>query len=84
MNTFILVMRADRFWLVGPFKNASEAGRWGARKKNNPLDDPRWQVLTLANPGANVRLVSPEEGGEMAAVLSDADRAQQRITAKAA
>jgi len=56
---YLLVSRDDRFWLVGPFDTAANAGAWGHDPANNPADDPRWQVLELANAQAPVEVIPP-------------------------
>jgi len=59
---YIVVMRDDRFWLVGPFPTQSAAADWGDDPVNNPDDDPRWQVLSLGDPTAPVRISAPGDG----------------------
>lgn len=56
---YILVMRNTRFWLVGPFDSEDNAAAWGRDPVNNPADDPRWQVIELANPQAPVEVIPP-------------------------
>jgi hypothetical protein len=58
MKSYIMVMRDDRFWLVGPFNSGEGAVDW--IDNNNPEDDPRWQVLELADPHAPVEVILPE------------------------
>ena len=70
MSAYIMVTRADRFWLVGPFGDEHKATLWAnplygksaGNSPNNPEDDPRWQVLTLANFDGTAPLRSPGDG----------------------
>ena len=43
-----------RVRLVGPFCCANAAGEWGADVKNNPCDNPCWQVVDLLYPMVTV------------------------------
>jgi len=61
-NHFIMVMRNDRYWLVGPFDTHDAAADWGCDPVNNPGDDPRWQTIQLAGPGAPPEIRSPSAG----------------------
>jgi hypothetical protein len=56
---YIMVMRDTAYWLVGPFASEDTAAEWGAAEVNNPTDDPRWQVLQLAEPDAAPWIVTP-------------------------
>lgn len=56
---YLMVMRDDRFFLIGPFDTGENAGNWGCDPANNPHDDPRWQVITLTNPQAPVEVIPP-------------------------
>lgn len=57
---YILYMRDDRAWLVGPFPDHTAAGAWG--HANNPEDDPRWQTIQLSIGQVNspLPLIGPE------------------------
>ena len=56
---YIMVMRDDRFWLIGPFDTLEHAGTWGSDPINNPSDDPRWQTIELRDAGAPIEIVPP-------------------------
>ena len=56
---YIMVMRDDRFWLVGPFDSQANAGAWGSNPANNPSDDPRWQTIELKDATAPVEIIPP-------------------------
>lgn len=58
-DNYIIVMRDDQFWLVGPFETQRAAGEWGSKDEHNPADDPRWQTIRLADPFLPVRIVPP-------------------------
>lgn len=60
MNTYIMVMRNDRYWLVGPFASRTAAAEWGRDPVNNPQDDPRWQTIDLADPHLVPLVMSPD------------------------
>jgi len=45
MSPFILAWRDTEIWLIGPFHNDADVGRWVSA--NNPKDDPRWQLVKL-------------------------------------
>ncbi len=47
VSHYIVVTRNDYLYLVGPFVSQKDAGKWGTRGVNNPLDDPRWQTIEL-------------------------------------
>ena len=53
---YALVMLNDHFWIIGPF------GPLGSMP--NPLDDPRWQEISLVDPHALV------PGAEAVAMMS--------------
>jgi len=59
---YIMVMRDDRFWLVGPFPTQSAAADWGDDAANNPDDDPRWQTVLLVDPTRPVLIRDPGDG----------------------
>ena len=63
MKWYVMKMEDRRFYLVGPFACAAGAGAWGSDPKNNPEDDPRWQVIELADASAAVEIVSPHPPG---------------------
>lgn len=44
---YILVMRDENYWLIGPF-GPGEAQIWAAKYWNRAKGDPRWQVLSLS------------------------------------
>lgn len=74
MIDYLIVVRDDRFWLVGPFANQKAAADWGAGGNydarfdslawmvNNPTDDPRWQTISLATVPSGVEVRAPEAG----------------------
>lgn len=47
MKHFVVVMRNEDMWLVGPFDSDKDAAAWGRDPDNNPEDDPRWQTIEL-------------------------------------
>jgi len=70
MSHYLIVVRSNRFWLVGPFDSQKAAADWGAggdydgprNTTNNPSDDPRWQTIELAEVPAGVRVAAPADG----------------------
>lgn len=55
---YILIMRDEHYFLVGPFCSNDDAGNWG--RDNNPSDDPRWQTIRLADAGARPPVYAPD------------------------
>jgi hypothetical protein len=47
------------FFLVGPFKSTADCAAWAEHPRNNPHDNPMWQVIELDNPHAPVRVLVP-------------------------
>lgn len=66
MATYIMTCRDDRYWIVGPFADHAAAGAWNCLDKNNPSDDPRWQVLDLINVATGPVVLSPAMATELA------------------
>ncbi len=60
----ILIMRDDRYWIVGPFADEAAAGDWGHAHAWGIGDadrgDPRWQVLTLEDATAAPLVLTPD------------------------
>lgn len=75
MKHYIVVMRDDRLWLVGPFGTQQAAADWGADRANNPADDPRWQTIEL-NPERIVKF-DATQSILMVAVLTPAEGAKR-------
>lgn len=59
---YLIVIRDDRFWLVGPFHTAATAIAWGDDPANNPADDQRWQPVRLTAVPAGVEVRDPSAG----------------------
>lgn len=57
-GVYIMTMRDDRYWLVGPFDSHDDAANWNRLAANNPSDDPRWQTVDLAEPHAMPMVLS--------------------------
>jgi hypothetical protein len=57
-GVYILAMRNHHYFLIGPFVSHASASDWG--RKNNPLDDPRWQTVTLAGPRLAPPVYAPD------------------------
>lgn len=47
MRHSVLLMRHQRYWLVGPFDSPEHAAEWGRRTQTAVNDDPRWQTIEL-------------------------------------
>lgn len=62
-TAYILVVRDEQFWLIGPFSDTDAAGTWGRQHwdQSNGVDDPRWQTLTLAAPDMAPVVFSPRQ-----------------------
>ena len=58
---YVLYYRGTRYALIGPFGTTDEASSWALDKRNNPHDDPRWQVIELAPEHRMPRLATPWE-----------------------
>jgi hypothetical protein len=58
---YIVVMRDDYYYAIGPFDSHESAGDWGYDPKNNPADDPRWQTIYLTDPTAPPEVRRPFE-----------------------
>lgn len=58
---YILYYRGTRYALIGPFGTRGEAVDWAEDKRNNPHDDPRWQVIELSPEHRMPRLAAPWE-----------------------
>lgn len=58
MDTYIMCVADDHFYLVGPFADEGAAADWG--RANNPEDDPRWQTVQLADPSRPVDVRTPD------------------------
>lgn len=55
---YILVMRDDRFWLIGPFETKEALCKYA--DKNWSLEqDPRWQSIELADAAQPVEIIAP-------------------------
>lgn len=50
MQHYVIRMRDTSYAVVGPFDSQADAAGWGARDQVRGGDDPRWQVLCLADP----------------------------------
>lgn len=59
MQHYVIRMRDTSYAVVGPFETQAAAAEWGRRDQDLGGDDPRWQVLQLADPHA-VRVVRPD------------------------
>lgn len=59
---YILVARDTSYCLIGPFRRAYDAARWGRSPKNNLTDDPRWQTIQLASPRGAPVIINPASG----------------------
>lgn len=59
MKHFIVVMRDQDIWLVGPFPTQAAAAEHG--RTSNVDDDPRWQTIELddAISGTPLRIETP-------------------------
>lgn len=64
MSTYIMVMRDDCYWIIGPFASQKAAAEWGRDPLNNSKDDPRWQTIELADPHLAPLVVSPDAARE--------------------
>lgn len=49
MNHFVLVVRDDNAWAIGPFDTQDTARAWAKANWDEGAGDPRWQVLALPN-----------------------------------
>lgn len=58
---YILYYRGTRYALIGPFGTTDEASGWAQDPRNNPHDDPRWQVIELSPEHRMPRLAAPWE-----------------------
>lgn len=56
-TTYIIVMRDDRYFLVGPFADDATAAEWA--RAHNSADDPRWHTISLHHPGRAPRVFAP-------------------------
>lgn len=59
MQHYVIRMRDDFYVIVGPFASRHDAAGWGQHDQDHGGDDPRWQVIQLADPHA-VRVVRPD------------------------
>ena len=59
---YLVIIRSERFLLVGPFPTHRAAADWGNEHGYGPDDDPRWQTIRLADPSAPVEIVAPVPG----------------------
>lgn len=60
MKPYVVRMRNTSVVLVGPFADDAAASEWGARDQDASGDDPRWQLVHLAEPRVPV-LASDQE-----------------------
>lgn len=58
MHHYVIRMRDTSYAVIGPFPSEADAGAWGERDQTENGDDPRWQVLRLADPHT-VTVVAP-------------------------
>lgn len=67
MATYVMCVRHDGYWLVGPFPPAPDQGPdnrfldfldFGPA---NPMDDPRWQTVDLDDPSAAPAVLTLEQ-----------------------
>jgi len=60
-RTYIMVVRNVEYWLIGPFADRAAAGQWANEHwdRRPGHDDPRWQTVNLAFPGAPPSIFSP-------------------------
>lgn len=66
MNHCVMIVRDDRYWIVGPFTSQQQAGKWGSGVYGLD-DDPRWQTIQLADPSAAPLVMRPGAATEYAA-----------------
>lgn len=50
-DSHVIVIRGDRYFVVGPFANDAEMQEWADWNVENG-DDPRWHSITLPLPHA--------------------------------
>ena len=60
MNTYLVVVRNDYYYLVGPFADNKTATLWAEERENNPSLDGRWIVCQLNNPDQAPMLYPPD------------------------
>ena len=58
MQHYVIRMRDTSYAVVGPFHSQAAAAAWGEQDQAHGGDDPRWQVIRLADPHA-VTVVAP-------------------------
>jgi hypothetical protein len=60
-DNFIIRMRDTAYDLVGPFSSQAQLVAWGEANQAASEDDPRWQSIYLADPGAVPRVSAPAD-----------------------
>lgn len=71
MHHYVIRMRDDSYAVVGPFPSQSAAAEWGERDQARDGDDPRWQVLRLADPHAVTVLPAPDPARDAAEAMNE-------------
>lgn len=79
MQHYVIRMRDTSYDIVGPFPSEAAAAAWGVRDQDESGDDPRWQVLRLADPHA-VTVLAPTPYAPTPDPARDAAEAINEVT----